>query len=273
MLSRSTYLRVGAQEAHGVVVFRNGDERAASVALADYEVQAVAGLISRITPSNERFEVFEVGSLEGVRMLEDSQLRLLGDRRTKSAHITESLSSPHVVRERIKSYMFGEMKSSFGRLSIQQLLVKDIFASGSSFSPDFFGGLIGHIHICPTIIELIRALCVSRYSIQTSRCWQVLCPSQWVGRTFGELAASWADGTDEHGLLQSHTPVVVIAMYRKDASNLFGGVSLTLPRYDTQLVESDLLTVLAAPEFASEMTSRGLLRGRANFCTAPLAGI
>merc|ERR1712083_310050 len=101
----------------------------------------------------------------------------------------------------------------------------------------------------------------------------------WIGHSFNELFCAWAGRTEpDFGRIGS---VLILALYREhpaisdipagstrirrfEVSNGVEGFNVPMPRQSTQLLESDLLTVIGRRAFGHIMERRGLLRGGAN---------
>eukprot|EP00929_Paragymnodinium_shiwhaense_P033130 TRINITY_DN18250_c0_g1_i1.p1 TRINITY_DN18250_c0_g1~~TRINITY_DN18250_c0_g1_i1.p1 ORF type:complete len:1238 (+),score=258.29 TRINITY_DN18250_c0_g1_i1:134-3847(+) len=144
-----------------------------------------------------------------------------------------------------------------------QLLLQKRFASGQAFTPDFFGGMLGHMFHFPATIELTEALTMPLRLHQSSFAWQVLCPTSWVGCHFGDLAEAWLKGMDPE--VCGCGTALVLALYRRhepdQISDASMGYNYTLPPWKTPLLATDAITFVAPKEFGKAMAERGILRG------------
>lgn len=88
--------------------------------------------------------------------------------------------------------------------------------------------------------------------------FQVDCPKEWIGKTFGELQSTWMRAKDT--TLADSGPVTILAVYRQAYGNdTVHGCNITVPPASFVLMEGDLLTVLGSREFAKAARSLGLL--------------
>jgi len=132
------------------------------------------------------------------------------------------------------------------------------FAAGQILPEDFFGSLLGYMFVCPSSIEVMEALLLPQHRDQSSFAWQVHCPSEWVGKTYGELLLAWVQQNDP--ALHDCGSAVVVAVYRTHADGV-DGYNLTMPELEMVLDKRDLLTTLGSAAFGRCMAGRCLLRG------------
>lgn len=283
VLDSKTLRMAGVDVAKAVITFRGGTWEgfdAAHIVMEDYEVITLTNLIAKVwkgAGKRDRYSLYEFGSTLAVRLRElreaekdkqDEEGRL-PTQRIGERHVTklaERLCPAYgCTREDLYGSFCAPSQSAFSQTLSKQLLFLPSFAAGQVFSPDFFGSVLGHIYNFPATIEFMETICMPHHNQQSSFSWQVRCPPRWVGRTFGELLCSWANGEEESGLLQESGPVLVIALYRSGGDDRYSsmvrnqGFNVTLPERSTVLNERDLITLLGPPAFGKSAAERSLL--------------
>jgi len=301
LLKIKNLLEAGVEKAESVVVLRGErDTGEQNALLTDYEVVTLAGMVESLFTNAQAghrpFTIYDFSSTHAVDLIEDSSGRdssrslhdEVGPQRRKTKYgeevmglvtrkrhmlmegVIEILSyfmgCFHIFRHIIKTLCFSGMardSRSSQLANSTKLLYHPRFASGQVFSPDFFGGLLGHIFHFPGTIEFLEALSMPSRRGQTSFAWQVHCPEEWVGHKFSEVVRSWLLGMDPG--LPGCDPTLVLALYRQPTKALerigCDGYNLTLPAPHTTLAATDLITVLGPRDFGQAMHRRGLLRG------------
>eukprot|EP00747_Dinoflagellata_sp_TGD_P033755 gnl/TRDRNA2_/TRDRNA2_136825_c0_seq1.p1 gnl/TRDRNA2_/TRDRNA2_136825_c0~~gnl/TRDRNA2_/TRDRNA2_136825_c0_seq1.p1 ORF type:complete len:540 (-),score=60.36 gnl/TRDRNA2_/TRDRNA2_136825_c0_seq1:64-1602(-) len=169
---------------------------------------------------------------------------------------------------------FAEGEEQAAEALHTKLIFHSRFAAGQIFTPDFFGGMFGHIFHFPGTIELVEALTMPSWRGQSNYPWQVRCPPKWIGHRYGDLVYSWISGDDED--IKGCGAVIIVAVYREQARDdgndddddqcstsetKHVSYNITMPGPSMSLRASDALTVLAGEEFGTVMASKGLLRG------------
>lgn len=145
----------------------------------------------------------------------------------------------------------------------RKLCFQWLFASGRAFSaPEIFGITFAATHYMPFGLRLLRALCsgipVRGDETQTGLLWQVQCPPQWLGKTFGELQVSWLREKDP--MFANCDAVLCLAIYRTVLANkTMRGCSIAVPDKSFKLQEGDFITCIGSRDFANVARRANLL--------------
>eukprot|EP00931_Biecheleriopsis_adriatica_P067971 TRINITY_DN42025_c0_g1_i1.p1 TRINITY_DN42025_c0_g1~~TRINITY_DN42025_c0_g1_i1.p1 ORF type:complete len:1052 (-),score=177.06 TRINITY_DN42025_c0_g1_i1:123-3236(-) len=113
------------------------------------------------------------------------------------------------------------------------------FASGNIFNANCLGSLLADAFYTPGIIELFEALTFGEAVGQTSFPWQFEVPTEYVGRTYGELAEL---------LLGKAEKSVPVGIYR-------ASLVLCCPQLGEKLLSGDQIFVLGTAMFGSSCKS------------------
>jgi len=299
LLRMDVLLAAGVQEVSAVLILR-GEDKAAdqSVVLADYEMVSICALIEQVIAASDAeeppFAVYDFGSTHAVHLLEQATVEdmeategQLSGALVVAARPSRKERGPHPPRSDLSKlglklirfrdtstgvfmHLFfhgmGSHEMAFAEAMRIRLILHHRFISGQAFSPDFFGGMLGHMIHFPGTLEFVDALAMPGKRDQTSFPWQVQCPEQWVGRRFHDLLLAWLSQSEDSDL-QGCGPAIVLGLYREykagngsgPAVDMKKGYSVTLPKPDTLLRASDLITVLAPRQFGASFERRGLL--------------
>ena len=292
--------KCGIEYAETVVVMRapvnTVHDSGSSIVMADHKMVAVHGLIEAMTPvkGRRRASIYEFGSTNAVHLLKDHNTRrkyisttrtmlqmaqtsglppAASDFSTRSKQVDSLVETNTNSRFSRRMTMFRQKVSDlfskglnagsmYSEVMSEALLMQPLFASGGVISPDFFGGMLGHIFIFPGTIEFMESITMPLQNNQESFLWQLRCPEEWVGRTYGDLAQSWL--LREDAMWEGCGSCLVIAIYRtqEDSQGDAQSYNYTLPDVSCELLEQDWLTVLGSKEFAARAAKTKDSQGR-----------
>lgn len=270
-------MHAGVEAARNVIIMgRKRPEESVKLrttALADAECVTLAGYIEQALAQQNAITgwrasqsvLYEFGYTDSVfltgHLFEVAQrpaaMRLA--KRLGKTLVVENSEAPTVASSRRSGLGSNKQGTRMDRLNRDldkgSFALNESFAAGQAFTLDFFGGLLGHIYKFPASIEFLQMVLMPDRTDQRSELWQVPCPTEWVGRTFGSLVLELLqESSSERKAFGNWSGCAVpVALYRQSRDRFLtpssSGFTSTLPGFDSQLEASDLITVVAPKSF------------------------